>query len=74
MLAKVGVSGTIASGMALGGIGFLLLTHLSASGNAWGVIPGTIIIGIGQAHIKTDNFNNSHQSIRKKESVTMQFF
>jgi len=56
MLAKVGVAGTIASGMALGGIGFLLLTQLSASGNAWGVIPGTIIIGLGQALVFTTMF------------------
>jgi Arabinose efflux permease len=56
MLAKVGVAGTIASGMALGGIGFLLLTQLSASGNAWGVIPGTIVIGLGQALVFTTMF------------------
>ncbi|MDQ1914578.1 MFS transporter [Paenibacillus sp. GD4] len=56
MLAKIGVSGTIASGMALGGIGFLLLTQLSASGNAWGVVPGSIIIGLGQALVFTTMF------------------
>lgn len=56
MLAKAGVAGTIASGMGLGGIGFLLLTQLSASGNAWGVIPGTIIIGLGQALVFTTMF------------------
>lgn len=56
MLAKVGVAGTIASGMTLGGLGFLLLTQLSASGNTWGVIPGTIIIGLGQALVFTTMF------------------
>lgn len=56
MLAKAGVAGTIASGMTLGGLGFLLLTQLSASGNAWGVIPGTIIIGLGQALVFTTMF------------------
>ncbi|MGG1517796.1 MFS transporter [Paenibacillus oryzisoli] len=56
MLAKVGVAGTIASGMALGGVGFLLLTQLSATGNALGVIPGTIIIGFGQALVFTTMF------------------
>ncbi|WP_201007548.1 MFS transporter [Paenibacillus glycanilyticus] len=56
MITKVGIAGTIASGMALGGIGFLLLTQLSVSGNAWGVIPGTIIIGLGQALVFTTMF------------------
>jgi len=55
-LAKAGVAGTIAAGMVLGGIGFLLLTQLSATGNAWGVIPGTIIIGLGQALVFTTMF------------------
>ncbi|WP_042196102.1 MFS transporter [Paenibacillus camerounensis] len=56
MLARVGLAGTIASGMALGGIGFLLLTQLSPLGSAWGIIPGTIIIGIGRALVFTTMF------------------
>ncbi|OXM85510.1 MFS transporter [Paenibacillus rigui] len=56
MLAMAGVAGTLAIGMGLGGIGFLLLSQLSATGNAWGMIPGTIIIGIGQALVFTTMF------------------
>lgn len=56
MLAKAGAAGTIASGMAIGAIGFLLLTQLSAAGSAWGVIPGTVIVGIGQALVFTTMF------------------
>ncbi|WP_435164837.1 hypothetical protein [Paenibacillus glycanilyticus] len=33
-----------------------MLTQLSVSGNAWGVIPGTIIIGLGQALVFTTMF------------------
>ncbi|MEK0315039.1 MFS transporter [Cohnella sp. 56] len=67
MLAKVGVSGTIASGMAIGAIGFLILTQLSATGSAWGVIPGTVIIGIGQALVFTTMFIAGGTGIDPKE-------
>lgn len=56
MLSIAGVAGTLAIGMGLGGIGFLLLSQLSVSGNAWGIIPGTVIIGIGQALVFTTMF------------------
>lgn len=56
MLTAVGVAGTIATGMGLGIIGFLLLTQLSETGSAWGIIPGTVIIGIGQALVFTTMF------------------
>lgn len=56
MLAKVGIAGTIASGMAIGAVGFLILTQLSAAGSAWGVIPGTVIVGVGQALVFTTMF------------------
>ncbi|MFC4102414.1 MFS transporter [Paenibacillus xanthanilyticus] len=67
MLAKVGVAGTIATGMGLGGIGFLMLTGLSASGSAWGMIPGTVIIGIGQALVFTTMFIAGSAGIEPKE-------
>lgn len=56
MLGAVGVAGTIAAGMGLGVIGFMLLTRLSESGSAWGILPGTIIIGLGQALVFTTMF------------------
>ncbi|TCM91049.1 EmrB/QacA subfamily drug resistance transporter [Paenibacillus sp. BK033] len=55
-LSKVGVAGTIAAGMGLGLIGFLLLTRLSEYGSAWGIIPGTVIVGLGQALVFTTMF------------------
>lgn len=56
MLAKAGVAGTIATGMGLGIAGFLLLTQLSATGSAWGILPGTVIVGLGQALVFTTMF------------------
>ncbi|NJJ42430.1 MFS transporter [Paenibacillus apii] len=67
MLAKVGAAGTIASGMGLGAIGFMLLTQLSEHGSAWGIIPGTVIIGIGQAFIFTTMFIAASSGIDMKE-------
>ncbi|MGF7032378.1 EmrB/QacA subfamily drug resistance transporter [Paenibacillus mucilaginosus] len=67
MLAKVGVAGTIATGMGLGGIGFLILTGLSETGSAWGMIPGTVIIGIGQALVFTTMFIAGSAGIEPKE-------
>ncbi|AHV99118.1 MFS transporter [Paenibacillus sabinae] len=67
MLAKVGVAGTIASGMGLGAIGFMMLTRLSEHGSAWGIIPGTVIIGIGQAFIFTTMFIAASSGIDMKE-------
>lgn len=56
ILTRIGVAGTIAAGMGLGTIGFLLLTRLSETGTAWGIIPGTVIIGLGQALVFTTMF------------------
>ncbi|WP_411553085.1 MFS transporter [Paenibacillus lautus] len=53
MISTIGVAGTIASGMGLGAIGFMLLTGLSETGSAWGIIPGMVIIGLGQAFVFT---------------------
>lgn len=53
MIAKLGIAGTIASGMGLGAVGFMLLTGLTETGTAWGFIPGTVIIGLGQAFVFT---------------------
>lgn len=67
MLTKVGVAGTIAAGMGLGAAGFLILTGLSASGSAWSIIPGTVIIGIGQALVFTTMFIAGSAGIEPKE-------
>ncbi|WP_408634770.1 MFS transporter [Paenibacillus zanthoxyli] len=67
MLATVGAAGTIASGMGLGAIGFMLLTQLSERGSAWGIIPGTVIMGIGQAFIFTTMFIAASTGIDMKE-------
>jgi len=53
LVTSIGVSGTIASGMGLGAVGFLLLAQLSETGSAWGIIPGTVIAGLGQALVFT---------------------
>ncbi|MBB6735563.1 MFS transporter [Cohnella zeiphila] len=67
MLAKVGVAGTIATGMAIGAVGFLILTQLSTNGSAWGVIPGIVIVGIGQAFVFTTMFIAGGTGIAPKE-------
>lgn len=67
MLSKVGVAGTIATGMGLGVIGFLMLTGLSETGSAWGIIPGTVVIGIGQALVFTTMFIAGSAGIEPKE-------
>ncbi|MFF2018463.1 MFS transporter [Paenibacillus sp. NPDC058177] len=67
LLTKVGVAGTIAVGMGTGGGGFLMLTQLSATGSVWGVIPGTVIIGIGQALVFTTMFIAGSTGIDPKE-------
>lgn len=67
MLSSVGVAGTIAAGMGLGVIGFMLLTGLSETGSAWGIIPGTVIIGIGQALVFTTMFIAGSTGIDPKE-------
>jgi len=67
MFAKLGVGGTIALGMGLGGVGFLLLTQLSATGSAWGFIPGTVIIGIGQGLVFTTMFIAGSTGVDPKE-------
>ncbi|EMT51106.1 arabinose efflux permease family protein [Brevibacillus borstelensis AK1] len=67
MLASTGVAGTIATGMGLGMIGFLLLTQLSETGSTWGIIPGTIIIGLGQAFVFTTMFIAGSTGIDLKE-------
>lgn len=67
ILSKVGVAGTIATGMGLGVIGFLMLTGLSETGSAWGIIPGTVVIGIGQALVFTTMFIAGSAGIEPKE-------
>ncbi|MGD0032273.1 MFS transporter [Paenibacillus illinoisensis] len=67
MLSKVGVAGTIATGMGLGVIGFLMLTDISETGSAWGIIPGTVVIGIGQALVFTTMFIAGSAGIEPKE-------
>ncbi|WP_179031835.1 MFS transporter [Paenibacillus kribbensis] len=67
LLASVGVTGTITMGMGLGLIGFLLLTRLSETGSFWAMIPGTVIIGIGQALTFTTMFIAGSTGIEPKE-------
>lgn len=67
MISTIGIAGTIASGMALGVIGFMLLTQLSITGSAWGMIPGEIIIGIGQAFVFTTMYIAASSGIDMKE-------
>ncbi|WP_238327566.1 MFS transporter [Paenibacillus gorillae] len=67
MLSVVGTSGTIAAGMGLGGIGFLLLSGLSVSGHVWAIIPGTVIIGLGQALVFTTMFIAGSTGMDPKE-------
>lgn len=67
MLAAAGTAGTIATGMGLGLLGFLLLTRLSETGTVWGMIPGTVIIGLGQALVFTTMFIAGGAGIDPKE-------
>lgn len=67
MVTTFGVAGTIAIGMGLGAIGFMLLTSLSETGSAWGIIPGTLIIGLGQAFVFTAMYIAASTGIDMKE-------
>lgn len=67
MLAAAGTAGTIAAGMALGIIGFLLLTRLSETGSAWAIIPGIVIIGLGQALVFTTMYIAGSTGVDPKE-------
>lgn len=67
MLSMAGVAGTVTIGMILGGIGFLVLTQLSENGSAWGIIPGTVIVGLGQALVFTTMFIAGSTGIDPKE-------
>lgn len=67
MLRTVGVAGTIGVGMGLGIIGFLLLSRLSESGSFLEIIPGTVIIGIGQALVFTTMFITGSTGVHKKQ-------
>lgn len=67
LVTTAGVAGTIAIGMGLGAIGFMLLTRLSETGSAWGVIPGTVIIGFGQAFVFTTMYIAASTGIDMKE-------
>lgn len=67
MVTSLGMAGTIASGMGLGVLGFLLLTQLSEHGSVWGVIPGTVIAGVGQALVFTTMFIAAGTGIEPKD-------
>ncbi len=67
MLSSFGVAGTIGIGMGLGIIGFLLLSRLSVTGSFIEIIPGTVIIGIGQALVFTTMFIAGSTGVSKKE-------
>lgn len=67
MIRTIGIAGTIASGMALGVIGFILLAQLPVNGSALGMIPGEIIIGIGQAFVFTAMYIAASSGIDMKE-------
>lgn len=67
VISMAGVAGTVAIGMVLGGIGFLVLTQLSEKGSALGIILGTVIIGLGQAFVFTATFIAGSTGIDPKE-------
>ncbi|MGE7825805.1 MFS transporter [Paenibacillus sp. NPDC093718] len=67
MISTIGVAGTIAEGMGLGAIGFMLLTGLSETGSAWGIIPGMVIIGLGQAFVFTTMYIAGSSNIHMNE-------
>lgn len=67
LLASVGVAGTVMLGMGLGFVGFLLLTMLSETASFWGMIPGTVLIGLGQALTFTTMFIAGGTGIDPKE-------
>ncbi|PAD67520.1 arabinose ABC transporter permease [Bacillus sp. 7586-K] len=67
MISTVGIAGTLGSGMGLGVIGFMILTQLSANNSFLVMIPGTIIIGLGQAFVFTTMFIAAGLGIEPKE-------
>lgn len=64
---SLGIAKTIALGMGLGAIGFLLLTSLSETGSAWSILPGAVIIGLGQALVFTTMYIAGTTGIDIKE-------
>ncbi|UKS23958.1 MFS transporter [Paenibacillus sp. HWE-109] len=67
MVSAVGIAGTMACGMALGVLGFILLTQLSTSGSAWSILPGILILGIGQAFVFTTMYIAASTGINPQE-------
>lgn len=67
MISTVGIAGTLGSGMGLGVIGFIILTQLSVNNSFLVMIPGTIIIGLGQAFVFTTMFIAAGLGIEPKE-------
>ncbi|WP_438447250.1 MFS transporter [Gorillibacterium sp. sgz5001074] len=67
MVPSLGTAKTIAAGMGFGIIGFLLLTRLTEDGSAWGILPGTVMVGIGQALVFTTMFIAGSAGIEMKQ-------
>ncbi|OPD54711.1 MFS transporter [Bacillus anthracis] len=67
MISLIGIAGTMGSGMALGALGFIILTQLTVYGSIWVMILGTIIIGLGQAFVFTTMFIAASLGIEMKQ-------
>lgn len=67
MISLIGIAGTMGTGMALGALGFIILTQLTVYGSIWAMIVGTIIIGLGQAFVFTTMFIAASLGIEMKQ-------
>lgn len=67
MIAIFGLAGTAAIGMGLGAAGFMLFTRLSETGAVWEMIPGMLMIGVGQSFVFTGMYIAAGIGIDRKE-------
>jgi len=66
-MSSLGAAGTVAVGMGLGAVGFALLIAMSGTASFWGVLPGTLLIGFGQAFVFTSMYIAGSAGIPPKE-------
>ncbi|CAH0120891.1 putative MFS-type transporter EfpA [Paenibacillus sp. CECT 9249] len=67
LIAVFGLAGTVAIGMGLGAAGFMLFARLSAAGAVWEMIPGMLMIGVGQSFVFTGMYIAAGYGIDMKE-------
>jgi EmrB/QacA subfamily drug resistance transporter len=67
VLTRLGVSGTLAAGLGLGALGFLLLSLLSPASSVWAIVLPTLLVGLGQALVFTTMYLAGSSGIEPTE-------